>query len=243
MLQCSFRHILVFAPAWLVTNSGTPLSPLVTDILAFASYSDGQGTLMPEGTRTPVSWVRGLDPFLKPWRGSFLELSKVCYPTSSAEPVKIKGSALDCRQPETLCIKPWLSASGCARHGPWKKKKKVHFWEAQHGNGLASLIAQPKVQLDRNKVHLPQFAPPSMSQLFPARSQSLLKIWWRMLPSLSQSLKKCKARGLFSIPVALQSLTKSPLMGWWREHTLHHCINHSLCFPPPGTIHRITLVL
>lgn len=94
--------------------------------------------------------------------------------------LKIKGSASDCRHTETLCIKPWPSASG------WKKK--VNFWEAQHGNGLASLIAV------RQKVHLPQFAPPSMSRLFPARSQSLLKIWWRML-RLSVRVSKNVKRG------------------------------------------------
>lgn len=41
--------------------------------------------------------------------------------------------------------------------------------------------------------------------------------------------QKCRGRSLFSIPVALHSPSKSPLMGWWREHT--HCITVSIIHP------------
>lgn len=70
---------------------------------------------------------------------------------------------------------------------------------------------------------------------FPAHSQSVTEWGWNQT--------KCRERNLFPIPAALHSPCKSPLMGWWREPALYHCINHSLCFPPPGAIHRITLVL
>lgn len=46
-----------------------------------------------------------------------------------------------------------------------------------------------------------------------------------------------------SVAVALQGPLKSPLMGRWRAQPPDRRINHSLRFPPPGTIRGITLLL
>lgn len=63
-------------------------------------------------------------------------------------------------------------------------------------------------------------------------------LWWWKTKSFSCALSishrvgwnhKCRGRSLFSIPVALHSPSKSPLMGWWREHT--HCITVSIIHP------------